>query len=158
MYLGERKVRCFHPRNLTFSSCRIPLYRDLSPPEILTGSVPFDPDDGQVDADGLLMELENKWKPIFEKLDDGKSGKTYPAVRLAILKWEIRLNLNGSHIIITHARTVFRLVQYWQADRHCLGNKNKIGDGYWGDMRGGTKTQCTRHNFLFRDILLSWER
>ena len=61
-------------------------YRDLSPPEILTGSVPFDPDDGQVDADGLLMELENKWKPIFEKLDDGKSGKTYPAVRLAILR------------------------------------------------------------------------
>ena len=53
---------------------------------ILPDDAPFDPDDGQVNTKGLLRELESKWKPIFEKLDDGKSGKTFPAIRLKDLR------------------------------------------------------------------------
>ena len=49
---------------------------------IRTSDVPFDPFDGYVDTRGALKELKAHWLPLFERLDDGKSGKSYPAINI----------------------------------------------------------------------------
>ena len=44
--------------------------------------VPYDPFDGYVDTRGVLDELKAHWLPLFQRLDDGKSGKSYPAINI----------------------------------------------------------------------------